>query len=53
MSRIQQAAGGLNERIRELQMQQAEISLLDAKLTELTDHLLVSPDKVPAEDALA
>jgi hypothetical protein len=53
VSRIQQAAGGLNERIRELQMQQAELNLLDAKLTELTDHLLASPQKAPAEDALA
>jgi replication fork clamp-binding protein CrfC len=53
VSRIQQAAGGLNERIRELQMQQAELNLLDAKLTELTDHLLASPEEAPAEDALA
>ncbi|WP_291011062.1 dynamin family protein [Hydrogenophaga sp.] len=53
VSRIQQAAGGLNERIRELQMQQAELNLLDAKLTELTDHLLASPEEAPVEDALA
>lgn len=53
VSRIQQAAGGLNERIRELQLQQADLNLLDAKLTELTDHLLTAPEDAPLEDALA
>jgi hypothetical protein len=53
VARIQQAAGGLNERISELQLQQAELNLLDAKLTELTDHLLAAPEDAPAEDALA
>jgi len=53
VSRIQQAAGGLNERIRELQLQQADLNLLDAKLTELTDHLLTAPQDAPAEVALA
>jgi hypothetical protein len=53
VSRIQQAAGGLNERIRELQLQQADLNLLDAKLTELTDHLLTAPEDAPAENALA
>jgi hypothetical protein len=53
VSRIQQAAGGLNERIRELQLQQADLNLLDAKLTELTDHLLSAPEPEPVEDALA
>jgi hypothetical protein len=53
VSRIQQAAGGLNERIRELQLQQADLNLLDAKLTELTDHLLAAPEDAPAENALA
>jgi len=43
VSRIQQAAGGLDERIRELQSQQAQLNLLDAKLAELTDQLLASP----------
>lgn len=46
VSRIQQAAGGLDERIRELQMQQSELNLADAKLAELTDHLLTEPDEV-------
>ncbi|WP_439112726.1 dynamin family protein [Hydrogenophaga sp.] len=45
VSRIQQAAGGLDERIRELQSQQAELHLVDAKLSELTDHLLAAPDE--------
>jgi len=43
VSRIQQAAGGLDERIRELHGQQAELNLVDAKLSELTDHLLAAP----------
>ncbi len=53
VSRIQQAAGGLNERISELQLQQADLNLLDTKLTELTDHLLTAPQDAPVEDALA
>jgi hypothetical protein len=53
VSRIQQAAGGLNERIRELQLQQADLNLLDAKLTELTDHLMSAPEPEQVEDALA
>ena len=53
VARIQQAAGGLNERISELQLQQADLNLLGAKLTELTDHLLTAPEDEPVEDALA
>lgn len=49
VSRIQQAASGLDERIRELQSQQAELNLVDAKLVELTGQLLDSPEAVPAE----
>ncbi|MFP5467791.1 MAG: dynamin family protein [Gammaproteobacteria bacterium] len=41
VSRIQQAAGGLDERIRELQVQQNEL-LLDAKLAELTGALVLT-----------
>ncbi|MCV0439329.1 MAG: dynamin family protein [Hydrogenophaga sp.] len=52
VSRIQQAAGGLDERIRELQSHQAELNLLDAKLAELTDHLLAAPEEEPADEAL-
>jgi hypothetical protein len=44
VSRIQQAAGGLDERIRELQSQQSQLNLADAKLAELTNHLLAAPE---------
>ena len=48
VSRIQQAAGGLNERIRELQAMQSELNMVDAKLAELTEHLLsVQPSETP------
>lgn len=40
VSRIQQAAGGLDERIRELQSEQGRLHVMDAKLTELTESLL-------------
>lgn len=43
VSRIQQVAGGLDERIRELQGRQAALNLADAKLTELTADLLEAP----------
>lgn len=43
VSRIQQAAGGLDERIRELQGRQAALNLTDAKLTEITANLLDAP----------
>ncbi|WP_066149563.1 dynamin family protein [Hydrogenophaga pseudoflava] len=49
VSRIQQAASGLDERIRELQSQQAELNLVDAKLVELTGQLLESPEAAQAE----
>jgi hypothetical protein len=39
VSRIQQAAGGLDERIRELQSQQSHLALIEAKLNELTGQL--------------
>ena len=48
VSRIQQAAGGLDERIRELQSQQANLNLVDAKLSELPEHLLSVPEEGPA-----
>jgi hypothetical protein len=49
VARIQQAAGGLDERIRELQSLQADLNQLEAKLAELTDHLLAAPEDEPAE----
>lgn len=53
VSRIQQAAGGLDERIRELQSQQSELNLLDAKLAELTDALVVAEPAETTADAAA
>ncbi|MDP2419336.1 MAG: dynamin family protein [Hydrogenophaga sp.] len=53
VSRIQQAAGGLDERISELQSQQADLHSVDTKLTELTDHLLAAPEESPANAAQA
>ena len=47
VSRIQQAAGGLDERIAELQAMQVSLTEVDAKLAELTE-LLTAP---VAEDA--
>jgi hypothetical protein len=49
VARIQQAAGGLDERIRELQSLQADLNELETKLAELTDHLLAAPEDEPAE----
>ena len=40
--RIEQAAGGLDERIGELQAQQAKLRSLDTKLAQLTDQLLAA-----------
>mgnify|MGYP006197264627 CR=1 FL=1 len=55
VSRIQQAAGGLDERIRELQSQQAQLHLMDAKLADLTDQLLAVPldAAAPGTEAVA
>ena len=40
IERIQQAASGLDDRITEIEAQEGVIDELDAKLTELTDHLV-------------
>ena len=53
VSRIQQAASGLDDRIRELQSQQAQLNLVDAKLAELTGQLLAAPEDVSAEAVAA
>jgi len=42
IDRIQQAAGGLDERIGEIEMQEAVLDQLDMKLVELTDYLIAS-----------
>ncbi|MEZ5664897.1 MAG: dynamin family protein [Burkholderiaceae bacterium] len=53
VSRIQHAAGGLDDRIRELQDLQTELHLLEAKLGELTDRLLEESEPKLAEAAAA
>ena len=53
VSRIQQAAHGLDERIRELQHQQTDLNLVDAKLAELTEQLLAPADALSEEVAEA
>ena len=53
VSRIQQAAGGLDERIRELQSQQADLQSVDIKLSELTGHLLEAPEEAAVSVASA
>lgn len=49
IERIQQAATGLDDRIVEIEAQEASLVELDAKLGELTAHLTRVPDE-PAED---
>ena len=53
VSRIQQAAGGLDERIRELQVQQSNLNSVDTKLTELTNSLLNMSEEALASAAPA
>jgi hypothetical protein len=43
IERIQQAASGLDDRIAEIHSQEAALDQLDAKLTELTGHLMDIP----------
>jgi hypothetical protein len=52
VSRIQQAASGLDERIRELQAQQAALNQLEAKFGELTEQLMAASEDEPADEAL-
>jgi hypothetical protein len=49
IERIQQAASGLDERIQEIDQQEIALDVLDAKLIELTDHLVHIPDPAPAD----
>ena len=49
VSRIQQAASGLDERIQELQSQQRALSQLERQFEQLTAQLLASPDEEAAE----
>jgi hypothetical protein len=43
IERIQQAASGLDDRIGEIEAQEAALDMLDAKLAELTAHLTNTP----------
>ncbi|MBX3655219.1 MAG: dynamin family protein [Ramlibacter sp.] len=50
IERIQQAATGLDDRIAEIGSQERALDELDAKLTELTDHLMSTPAGGSAND---
>jgi hypothetical protein len=47
IERIQNAASGLDDRIVEIGHQEAALEALDAKLTELTEHLVHIPEPSP------
>jgi len=49
IERIQEAASGLDERIAEIRDQENVLSELEARLTELTSHLLESPSEISRE----
>jgi hypothetical protein len=49
IDRIQQAAGGLDDRIGEIKVQGDTLNQLDAKLKELTDYLMTATDSVVAQ----
>lgn len=49
IDRIQQAAGGLADRIRDLEQQSSSLDQIDAKLMELTQYL-VEPEQEPAQE---
>jgi hypothetical protein len=42
IDRIQQAAGGLEDRIQDIDQQEAALSQVELKLIELTDYLIAS-----------
>jgi N-methylhydantoinase A/oxoprolinase/acetone carboxylase beta subunit len=46
VNRIQQAAGGLDERIQDIAQQERELDQLEHKLMELTGHLMAPPKAV-------
>ena len=48
IERIQQAASGLDDRIAEIEAQEAALDELDAKLAELTGHLIDAPSAATA-----
>jgi hypothetical protein len=52
INRIQQAAGGLEERIQEIEQQEDSLNRMDTKLSELTDYLIAVYETVKAPAAL-
>jgi replication fork clamp-binding protein CrfC len=48
IERIQQAASGLDDRIGEIEQQEAQLDQLDLKMVELTSHLVNTPAAAPA-----
>ena len=53
IERIQQAASGLDERLTEIQTNEQALDALEAKLRELTDHLLSPADGAPSSERVA
>jgi hypothetical protein len=53
IERIQQAATGLDGRIGEIESHESSLDALDAKLFELTEHLVSPPVDVPVVERLA
>ncbi len=51
IDRIQQASGGLDDRIAEIEVQSATLNQLNLKLSELTDYLLTASQAVRPESA--
>jgi hypothetical protein len=51
IERIQQAAAGLDDRIGEIDAQEKVVDELDAKLAELTAHLIATPAGAVAQDS--
>lgn len=53
IDRIQQASGGLDDRIGEIQARGGALQQLEAKLSELTDYLVTATDRVHLDAAHA
>jgi hypothetical protein len=53
IDRIQQAAGGLDERLQEIAQLDASITQMESKLTELTGHLLHLPQQAAIASDMA
>ena len=53
IDRIQQASGGLDDRISEIQARGDALQQLEAKLTELTDYLINATDRARPETTRA